>query len=44
MTTTTGTRPAPTAPTPVTSPEGTVTALWSKIENPPVLWRPLASY
>jgi cell division protein FtsW len=49
MTTTTGTRPAPTTPTapptPPTKPgAGTVTALWSKIENPPVLWRPLASY
>jgi cell division protein FtsW len=47
MTTTTGTRPAtaPSAPAPpTTAAEGTVTALWSKIENPPVLWRPLASY
>jgi cell division protein FtsW len=49
MTTTTGTRPAPTGPSPTAAPpttaaEGTVTALWSKIENPPVLWRPLASY
>ena len=24
--------------------EATVTPLWSKIENPPLLWRPLASY
>ena len=56
MTTTTGTRPATTVPTqapssaPSTAPSasptdgGTVTALWSRIENPPVLWRPLASY
>ncbi|HWF40842.1 MAG TPA: FtsW/RodA/SpoVE family cell cycle protein, partial [Acidothermaceae bacterium] len=42
MTTTTGTRPAPSKPEPATA--GTVTPLWSKIENPPVLWRPLASY
>ncbi|HEY5199669.1 MAG TPA: putative lipid II flippase FtsW [Acidothermaceae bacterium] len=44
MTTTTGTRPASVTPEPITAAEGTVTALWSKIENPPVLWRPLASY
>jgi hypothetical protein len=44
MTTTTGTRPAPTAPTTGPVAGGTVTALWSKLENPPVLWRPLASY
>ncbi len=50
MTTTTGTRPAPTPSTPTSSTPtdaaagGTVTALWSKLENPPVLWRPLASY
>ena len=49
MTTTTGTRPAsttpiPTTPIPTSPAEGTVTALWSKVENPPVLWRPLASY
>ena len=49
MTTTTGTRPPPTPPTPTNAAAaaaagGTVTALWSKIENPPVLWRPLASY
>lgn len=44
-TTTTGTRPAPTSSTPTDAAVGgTVTALWSKIENPPVLWRPLASY
>src|SRR5450755_5148397 len=44
MTTTTGPRPAasPAAPNPPAG--GTVTLLWSKIENPPVLWRPLASY
>ena len=45
MTTTTGTRPAPNSSTPTDAAAGgTVTALWSKIENPPVLWRPLASY
>jgi len=44
VTTTTGTRPASVTPEPITAAEGTVTALWSKIENPPVLWRPLASY
>ena len=44
MTTTTGTRSASVTPEPITAAEGTVTALWSKIENPPVLWRPLASY
>jgi len=44
VTTTTGTRSASVTPEPITAAEGTVTALWSKIENPPVLWRPLASY
>jgi cell division protein FtsW len=44
MTTTTGPRPeaSPVAPNPPAA--GTVTSLWSKIENPPLLWRPLASY
>ncbi len=39
---TTSTRPA--APESVATAEGTVTALWSKIEHAPLLWRPLASY
>jgi cell division protein FtsW len=44
MTTTTGTRP-PRSGTPSAATTGaTVTPLWSKIENPPLLWRPLASY
>jgi cell division protein FtsW len=44
MTTTTGPRPAA-AKEPAAPPAaGNVTALWSKIENPPMLWRPLASY
>jgi cell division protein FtsW len=49
MTTTTGPRPAaaklPAAKLPAAEPAaGNVTSLWSKIENPPLLWRPLASY
>jgi cell division protein FtsW len=44
MTTTTGPRPAA-AKQPAAEPAaGNVTSLWSKIENPPLLWRPLASY
>src|SRR5450432_1976177 len=44
MTTTTGPRPAASPAAPNTPATGTVTALWSKFENPPLLWRPLASY
>jgi cell division protein FtsW len=39
MSSTTGTRPAPGRPR-----EATVTPLRSKLQNPPLLWRPLASY
>jgi cell division protein FtsW len=39
MSSTTGTRPAAGR-----LPEATVTPLWSKVQNPPLLWRPLASY
>ena len=44
MTTTTGTRPPRSATASGTTTDATVTPLWSKIENPPLLWRPLASY
>jgi cell division protein FtsW len=39
MTTTAGTRPTVATPR-----DATVTPLWSKIDHPPLLWRPLASY
>ena len=41
MTAVTGTRPASVESA---AADGTVISLWSKIENPPLLWRPLASY
>jgi cell division protein FtsW len=43
MTAATGSRPATTTRN-RSATGATVTPLWSKLENPPLLWRPLASY